>query len=151
MARMPDLVKFAEEHSMPIVSIADMIQYRFGRESLLEREIDAPFATEYGDNWRIRVYRNIVDGGEHIVLICGDVANAAEPVPVRVTHECIVGDVFRGRDCECGWQLHGAMEYMADKGCGVVVYLDGPELSRLQGGPPIRAGAGSGRREPERG
>jgi 3,4-dihydroxy 2-butanone 4-phosphate synthase / GTP cyclohydrolase II len=131
MARLDDLKQFAETHGLLVVSIADLIEYRLRRERLVELKLEAPFPCVYGDNWRVRVYRGIVDGAEHMVLINGDPTKYAEPVPVRVQHQCIIGDVFRGTDCECGWQLHGAMEMIAAYGVGIVVYLDKPELSRL--------------------
>ncbi len=130
MARLPDLTKFAEQHALLVCSIADLIDYRFKRDKLVELLTEAPFPCAHGDNFRLRVYRGVVDGAEHLVLINGDPASATEPVPVRVQHECLIGDVFRGRDCACGWQLHGALDAIAAAGVGVVVYLGGSELGR---------------------
>lgn len=132
MARMPDLAEFAERHSMPVLSIADLIDYRFKRDKLVELLTDKPFPCEWGDDFRLRVYRGVIDKAEHIVLLKGDITNASEPVPVRVQHQCLIGDVFRGKDCECGWQLHGSLESMAEQGLGICVYLGGGELSRWE-------------------
>lgn len=130
MARLPDLAKFAEQHNLLVCSIADLIDYRFKRDKLIELLTETQFPCAHGDNFRLRVYRGVVDGAEHLVLINGDPKSATEPVPVRVQHECLIGDVFRGRDCECGWQLHGSMDAIAAAGVGVLVYLGGSELGR---------------------
>ncbi|MGE0325829.1 MAG: 3,4-dihydroxy-2-butanone-4-phosphate synthase [Polyangiaceae bacterium] len=130
MARLPDLERFAAEHNLLVCSIADLIDYRFKRDKLVELLTETPFPCAYGDDFRLRVYRGVVDGAEHLVLINGDPAKASGPVPVRVQHECLIGDVFRGRDCDCGWQLHGSLEAIAKAGVGVVVYLGGSELGR---------------------
>ena len=129
MARMDDLATFAKEHDLLLVSIADLINYRFEREKLIDLVEDAPFPCEFGDGFRLRVYRDKVDQGEHVVLILGDPATATEPVPVRVQHECLVGDVFRSHS-ETSQQLRGAMEYIAKQGVGVVVYLDNSPMGR---------------------
>ena len=129
MARMDDLATFAKEHDLLVVSIADLINYRFEREKLVDLVEEAPFPCEFGDGFRLRVYRDKVDQGEHVVLVCGDPANAQEPVPVRVQHECLVGDVFRSHS-ETSQQLRGAMEYIAKQGVGVIVYLDNSPMGR---------------------
>lgn len=130
MARMEDLEVFAKEHNMLICSVADIIKYRLARERLVERLVETPFPTEHSDDFKLRCYRDIVDGGEHLVLILGEPEKSEEPVLVRVQHQCVVGDVFRGVDCNCGWQLHGSLEMIAEKGCGVLVYLHKKEHSR---------------------
>lgn len=131
MARMPDLEVFAEKHGLLIVTVADMIQYRLSRETLVEKVMETPFPAESSPDWTLHCYRDIVDGGEHFVFTLGDVANATEPVLTRVQHQCTIGDVFRGTDCNCGWQLHGAMEMIAKEGVGVLVYLHKQEHSRF--------------------
>jgi len=129
MARMDDLVAFAKEHDLLVVSIADLINYRFERENLVDLVEEAPFPCEFGDGFKLRVYRDKVEHGEHLVLILGDPANAKEPVPVRVQHECLVGDVFRSHS-KTSSQLRGSMEYIAKHGVGVIVYLDNAPMSR---------------------
>lgn len=131
MARMPDLEVFAKKHNMPIVTVADMIQYRLARETLIEKVMETPFPAESSPDWILHCYRDIVDGGEHFVFTLGDVEAATEPVLTRVQHQCTIGDVFRGTDCNCGWQLHGAMEMIAKEGVGVLVYLHKQEHSRF--------------------
>ena len=129
MARMDDLATFAKEHNLLVVSIADLINYRFERENLVDLVEEAPFPCEFGDGFRIRVYRDKVDQGEHVVLVLGDPATATEPVPVRVQHECLVGDVFRSNSPE-SLQLRGAIEHIVKQGVGVVVYLDNSPIGR---------------------
>lgn len=131
MARMDDLEAFAEEHDLLIVSIADLIEYRLQSDALVERLVDTPYPTRWHEGFRLRVYRDVVEGAEHMVLVLGDVENAEGPVPVRVQHQATVGDVFQGLECGCGWQLHGALDYIAEQGVGVFVYLHKPEASRL--------------------
>lgn len=131
MARMSDLEVFAKEHDMLIVTIADMIQYRLERETLIEKVMEAPYPNEYSDDWTLHCYRDIVDGGEHFVFTLGDIDGIDESALVRVQHQCTIGDVFRGTDCNCGWQLHGSMEMIAKEGRGVLVYLHKHEHSRF--------------------
>lgn len=131
MARMPDLEVFAKEHGLLIVTVADLIQYRLAQETLVEKVTETPFPNETSDDWVLHCYRDIVDGGEHFVFTLGDVSTSDEPVLVRVQHQCTIGDVFRGTDCNCGWQLHGAMEMIAKEGRGVLVYLQKQEHSRF--------------------
>ncbi len=131
MARMPDLEVFAEEHGLVIVSVADLITYRLMRDRLVERVAEAPFPCDWGEDFRLRVYKD-VDGAEHIVLIKGDPGASEKSTLVRVQHQNVVGDVFRGKDCDCGWQLHGAMSEIAAAEHGVFVYLYKQEYTRLQ-------------------
>lgn len=141
MSRMPDLEKFGAEHNLLIVSVADLIQYRLQRDNLVELVLETPFPCEASPDFKLRVYRDVVENNEHLVLVLGDPENATSPVPVRVQHQCTIGDVFRGTSCECGWQLHGALEYIAKAGVGVFVYLHKPELSRLDAVRRYVAGA----------
>ena len=131
MARMPDLEKFAEEHGLLIGSVADLIRYRLANDTIVERVLETSFPCEASADFRLRVYRDLVRGGEHIVLVLGDPATHDGPVPVRVQHQATIGDVFRGTGCSCGWQVHGAMEAIAEAGVGVVVYLHSHEYTRL--------------------
>lgn len=131
MARMPDLEKIAEEHDMLIVTVADMIRYRLERETMVEKVEEAPYPNAYGDDWILHCYRDQIDHGEHLVLTLGDVSDAAGPVLARVQHQCTIGDVFRGVDCNCGWQLHGSMEMIQKEGRGILIYLQGKEHTRF--------------------
>lgn len=132
MARMGDLEAFAAEHDLLIVSVADLIEYRLRQDRLVERLCDVPFPCRWGADFRMRTYRALTDGAEHLVLILGDVSGAETVPMVRVQHQCTIGDVFQGRDAKGGWQLHGAMEQIAAHGCGVFVYLHKTDLSRWE-------------------
>ena len=131
MARMPDLERFASEHDLLIGSVADLIRHRLVNDQIVERVLETGFPCEASPDFRMRVYRDLVRGGEHIVLILGDPSEHPGPVPVRVQHQATVGDVFRGTDCGCGWQVHGSMQAIAEAGVGVLVYLHSHEYSRL--------------------
>ena len=121
MARLPELVKFARKHRLKICAIADLIQFRRTREKLVEREEVVQLPTEYGD-FDLYLYRSKLDGQHHLALVCGEVAGKRN-VLVRVHSECLTGDVFGSRRCDCGPQLHQAMRQVAAAGCGVVVYM----------------------------
>jgi 3,4-dihydroxy 2-butanone 4-phosphate synthase / GTP cyclohydrolase II len=121
MARLPELVKFARKHGLKICSIADLIQFRQGREKLVERVEVVKLPTEYGD-FDLHLYRSKLDGQHHLALTCGELAGKRN-VLVRVHSECLTGDVFGSRRCDCGPQLHQAMRQVAEAGCGVVVYM----------------------------
>ena len=121
MARLPELVKFAKKHGLKICSIADLIQFRREREKLVERIEVVKLPTDYGD-FDLYLYRSKLDDQHHIALVCGEVAGKRN-VLVRVHSECLTGDVFASRRCDCGPQLHQAMRQVAEVGCGVVVYM----------------------------
>jgi 3,4-dihydroxy 2-butanone 4-phosphate synthase/GTP cyclohydrolase II len=121
MARMPDLEVFAKEHDMPIVSIADVIEYRLRKERLVRRAAEAKLPTRHGSFTSI-VYENDVDNFQHMALVKGDVSGD-EPVLVRVHSECMTGDIFGSARCDCGEQLHEAMHMIEEEGKGVIVYL----------------------------
>ena len=121
MARMAELVKFALKHRLKICSIADLIQFRREREKLVERVEVVKLPTDYGD-FDLYLYRSKLDSQHHLALVCGDVAGKRN-VLVRVHSECLTGDVFGSRRCDCGPQLHQAMRQVAEAGCGVVVYM----------------------------
>lgn len=125
MARLPDLEAFAKEHDVLLVSIADLIAYRRSHEKLVERLAEAVLPTEYG-SFRAVGFRSLVDGAEHIALVHGDV-RGSEDVLVRVHSECLTGDVFGSRRCDCGTQLSDAMRQISEEGVGVVLYLKGHE------------------------
>jgi len=121
MARLPALLKFARKHRLKICSIADLIQVRREREKLVERIEVVKLPTDYGD-FNLHLYRSKLDGLHHLALVCGEVAGKRN-VLVRVHSECLTGDVFGSRRCDCGWQLHQAMRQVSEAGCGVVVYM----------------------------
>ena len=125
MARLPELTAFAARHGIPIVSIADLISYRRHRERFVTRIAEARIPTEYGDFTAVG-YESTLDGTQHIALVKGDVADK-EGVLVRVHSECLTGDVFGSLRCDCGLQLHVAMQKIAEAGEGVVLYFRGHE------------------------
>jgi 3,4-dihydroxy 2-butanone 4-phosphate synthase / GTP cyclohydrolase II len=121
MARLPELVRFAKKHRLKICSIADLIQFRREREKLVERVEVVKLPTDYGD-FDLYLYQSKLDNQHHLALVCGEVASKRN-VLVRVHSECLTGDVFGSRRCDCGPQLHQAMRQVAAAGCGVVVYM----------------------------
>jgi 3,4-dihydroxy 2-butanone 4-phosphate synthase/GTP cyclohydrolase II len=122
MARRADLERFAAQHGVTFITIAELVAYRLAHERLVHRVADARLPTPYGE-FRIVGYRNDVDAAEHVALVYGDVRNQRE-VLVRMHSKCMTGDVFGSGRCDCGWQLHSAMRMIATAGRGVVVYLD---------------------------
>ncbi len=121
MARLPELARFARKHRLKICSIADLIQFRRGQEKLVERVEEVKLPTDYGD-FKLYLYRSKLDAQHHLALVCGEVAGK-QKVLVRVHSECLTGDVFGSRRCDCGSQLHQAMRQVAEAGRGVVVYM----------------------------
>ena len=121
MARLPELRKFARKHKLKICSIADLISYRRTREKLVERIEVVKMPTDYGD-FDLHLYRSHTDGQHHIALVKGDLGRG-ERVLVRVHSECLTGDVFGSRRCDCGPQLQQAMKQVSDAGCGVILYM----------------------------
>jgi 3,4-dihydroxy 2-butanone 4-phosphate synthase / GTP cyclohydrolase II len=121
MARLPELTRFARKHRLKIATIADLIQFRRARQKLIERIEVVQLPTDYGD-FDLHLYRSKTDGQHHLALVCGDVAGKRD-VLVRVHSECLTGDVFASRRCDCGAQLHSALRQVAEAGCGVVVYM----------------------------
>jgi len=121
MARLPNLLKFAKKRRLKICTIADLIQYRRTREKLVERMEVVKLPTDYGD-FDLYLYRSKLDGQHHLALVCGEVAGK-KGVLVRVHSECLTGDVFGSRRCDCGPQLQQAMRQIAEAGAGVVVYM----------------------------
>ncbi len=122
MARMPDLEKFAGEHGLKIVTVADLIDFRMQHERLIRRAAEAMLPTKYGGEFKIIVYENDVDDMKHIALVKGDIQPEDE-VLVRVHSECVTGDLFGSLRCDCGEQLHKAMEMVNKEGKGVIVYM----------------------------
>lgn len=122
MARMPQLVEIAKEHNLKIISIKDLIEYRLKKESLVDKGEEVDMPTEHG-HFRLIPFRQKSNGLEHIALIKGE-WNEDEPVLVRVHSSCMTGDIFGSQRCDCGSQLHEAMELIDKTGKGVIVYLN---------------------------
>jgi 3,4-dihydroxy 2-butanone 4-phosphate synthase/GTP cyclohydrolase II len=121
MARMPDLEVFAQEHDLKIVSVADIIRYRLQNESLVRRASEAELPTEFGD-FKILVFDNDIDSRHHVALVKGEILPGEETL-VRVHSECLTGDTFGSYRCDCGPQLHRAMQMVEDAGKGVILYI----------------------------
>ena len=121
-AKRPELDRFARQHNLTFITVAELVAHRLRHERLVHRIAEARLPTAFGE-FRIIGYRNDVDSHEHVALVCGDVAGA-EGVLVRMHSKCLTGDVFHSGRCDCGWQLHRAMELVSRAGRGVIVYLD---------------------------
>lgn len=121
MARMPYLEKFAQKHDLKLISIEDLIQYRKKEDKLIKEAAKAELPTEFGD-FKIKIYTTDVDNKEHIAIIKGDV-KGKENVLVRVHSQCITGDIFASKRCDCGEQLAAALQLIENEGEGVVLYM----------------------------
>lgn len=124
MARLPDLEKMAKKHNLKLISIRDLIAYRLRTEKLVERVATPSVPTKYGE-FKVYGYRSITDGIEHVAWVSGDL-DYSKPVYVRVHSECLTGDIFGSRRCDCGEQLDAAMRFIAEHG-GVFLYMRGHE------------------------
>ncbi|RME36976.1 MAG: GTP cyclohydrolase II, partial [Deltaproteobacteria bacterium] len=122
MARMPELKKFAKEHDLRIVTIADLVAYRMRKELLVRRAAETVLPTPYGGEFRAIAYENDVDNLNHLALVKGEI-DSSRPVLVRVHSECLTGDVFGSQRCDCGDQLHAAMRMIAEDGVGIILYM----------------------------
>ncbi|HVE93596.1 MAG TPA: bifunctional 3,4-dihydroxy-2-butanone-4-phosphate synthase/GTP cyclohydrolase II [Acidimicrobiales bacterium] len=125
MARLPELMEFADEHNLLLISIADLIRYRRQREKLVRRVAEAQIPTEWGA-FTCYVYESLLDGEEHLAFVRGAV-QGEENVLVRVHSECLTGDVFGSLRCDCGPQLLASIQRIAEEDLGAVVYLRGHE------------------------
>jgi 3,4-dihydroxy 2-butanone 4-phosphate synthase / GTP cyclohydrolase II len=121
MSRLPELLRFSKKHKLKICTVADLIEYRRTREKLVEKIEVVKMPTDYGD-FDLHLYRSKVDGQHHLALVRGEIAGAKN-VLVRVHSECLTGDVFGSRRCDCGPQLHQAMKQVAESGRGVILYM----------------------------
>ena len=121
-ARRPELERFAAEHGLTFITVAQLVAHRLQTERLVHRVAEARLPTQHG-LWRVIGYRNDVDGHEHIALVMGNI-DATDRVLVRMHSKCLTGDVFHSLRCDCGWQLETAMKMIAKEGRGVIVYLD---------------------------
>ncbi|MBM4405764.1 MAG: bifunctional 3,4-dihydroxy-2-butanone-4-phosphate synthase/GTP cyclohydrolase II [Chloroflexi bacterium] len=121
MHRMPELEKFSREHGIKVVSIAQIIEYRRKHEKLIERVAETNLPSKYG-KFKAYAYRSVVDGGQHVALALGDVADGS-PILVRVHSECLTGDVFGSMRCDCGDQLQMALRAIQQEGKGILIYI----------------------------
>jgi 3,4-dihydroxy 2-butanone 4-phosphate synthase/GTP cyclohydrolase II len=121
MARLPNLMEFKRQHNLKICSIENLIAYRRAREVLIERLEVISLPTDYGD-FRLHLYRSVIDDVHHLALVKG-IISPDEPTLVRVHSECLTGDVFGSRRCDCGDQLHSALQHLHEAGSGVLVYM----------------------------
>jgi 3,4-dihydroxy 2-butanone 4-phosphate synthase/GTP cyclohydrolase II len=122
MARMPDLIGFARQHALKIVTIADLIHYRLRNEKLVRRAAEAVLPTALAGEFRSYVYENDIDHVDHIALVKGEI-RPDDPVLVRVHSECLTGDAFGSLRCDCGEQLNSAMKMIEEEGRGVILYM----------------------------
>jgi 3,4-dihydroxy 2-butanone 4-phosphate synthase/GTP cyclohydrolase II len=123
MARVGDLRAFAQKHGLKIGTIVDLIRYRLENESLVEEVAHAKLPNRFGEDFEVRAFRSVLDGTEHLVMQMGDISSEQGPCLVRVHSECMTGDVFGSTRCDCGPQLHKAMEMITNEGRGVILYL----------------------------
>lgn len=122
MARLPDLMKIAERFSLKIISIEDLISYRLRNETLIEKEVEVKLPTAYGD-FSLHAFKQITNGQEHLALVKGE-WKKDEPILVRVHSSCLTGDIFGSCRCDCGPQLHAAMQMIEKNGKGIIVYMN---------------------------
>jgi len=121
MARMGDLEKFAQEHKIKLITIADIIKFRREREHMVREVVDAVIPTEYG-MFQMKVFSNDIDNKEHFAMVMGEISDK-KPTLVRVHSECLTGDVFHSLRCDCGAQLEAAMKKIAEEGNGILLYM----------------------------
>jgi 3,4-dihydroxy 2-butanone 4-phosphate synthase/GTP cyclohydrolase II len=123
MARRPDLELFAQAHNLPLISIAQLVSYRLATETTIKRVSTAKMPTRFGD-FEVVAYENTLDDSEHVALVKRpeSITNNETPL-VRVHSECLTGDLLGSLRCDCGFQLHGALEQIAEYGHGALVYL----------------------------
>jgi 3,4-dihydroxy 2-butanone 4-phosphate synthase/GTP cyclohydrolase II len=121
MARMPQLMEFAQKHDLKIITIKDMIAYRLQKESIVEKGEEVDMPTEWG-HFRLIPFRQKSNGLEHMALIKGE-WREDEPILVRVHSSCMTGDILGSKRCDCGEQLHKSMQMIEQEGRGVIVYM----------------------------
>ena len=122
MARMPALEVFSEKHGIGICTIADLVAYRTHTERFVRKAAETVIPTRYGGDFRIIAYENDIDNMTHIAMVKGAI-DSEQPILVRVHSECMTGDIFGSQRCDCGDQLHKAMEKIDQEGTGVILYL----------------------------
>jgi len=122
MARVPELMEVSKKHNLKIVTIKDIIKYRMRNEMFVKRLATVKLPTSYGGDFTAIAYSNAIDSNIHIALVKGDIKPSDE-VLVRVHSQCLTGDVFASQRCDCGEQLHKAMEIIRKEGKGVILYM----------------------------
>src|SRR3990172_9108969 len=122
MARLPELIEFAGEYDLKVVTVQDLIEYRLQKESFVRRVSDSRLPTDFGD-FKVIVYEDELDHNIHLALIKGDISSL-KSVLVRVHSACVTGDIFMSRRCDCGEQLHKAMEIIENEGAGILLYIN---------------------------
>ncbi len=122
MARLPQLIKVAKEHDLKLITIKDLIEYRLKHDSMIRREVEVNMPTEWG-NFKLHAYSQTDSSQVHLALVKGE-WKKSEPVLVRVHSCCLTGDVFGSSRCDCGGQLHDAMQMVEEEGSGVVLYMN---------------------------
>lgn len=121
MARMPDLLAFAQRHEFKIISVQDLIAYRRKHEVLVQLVAEAKLPSEFG-SFTVKVYENVLDREEHVAVVKGEI-DTSQPILVRVHSECLTGDIFGSHRCDCGPQLQAALRKIEEEGNGVVLYM----------------------------
>ncbi len=121
MARLPDLREFARVHELPLLAVSDLISYRLRNETLVRRVAAPKIPTPFGE-LTAHAYVSDVTGEEHLAFVAGEI-DEEEPILVRVHSQCLTGDIFGSERCDCGTQLHGALEKIQQEGRGVLLYL----------------------------
>ncbi|SHH99187.1 3,4-dihydroxy 2-butanone 4-phosphate synthase / GTP cyclohydrolase II [Clostridium collagenovorans DSM 3089] len=121
MARTPQLMEFAKEHNLKIITIADLVKYRRSKEELVERVVETKMPTKYGD-FKIYGFINKLNGEHHVALVKGEI-NGDMPILTRVHSECLTGDALGSKRCDCGDQYDAAMKKIAEEGCGILLYM----------------------------
>ena len=121
MARLPDLHRFARRHALPIISVSGLVSYRLTHETLVRRIAAPHIPTPFGQ-WRAHAYSSDLTGEEHVAFVMGTI-DPERAVLVRVHSQCLTGDVFGSQRCDCGKQLHRALENISAEGHGVLLYL----------------------------
>jgi len=121
MARLPQLEVFCREHALKMITVKDLIRYRMRHERQVRKMVDAKLPTSYGA-FRIHAYESLIDGEHHVALTLGEI-DPEQPILVRVHSQCLTGDIFGSSRCDCGEQLHTALELIGREGRGVLLYL----------------------------
>ena len=121
MARLPQLQEFARKHDLKIISIPELIKYRKKKEKLIQKLVETSIPTKYG-NFKIIVFSSLIDNYQHLAIIKGQVKNKKN-VYVRVYSECLTGDIFGSKKCDCGEQLDQTLKFLSKKGSGVLLYM----------------------------
>jgi 3,4-dihydroxy 2-butanone 4-phosphate synthase/GTP cyclohydrolase II len=124
MSRMPDLQRFADEHGIKIITVAQLIAHRRRNEKLVARRVEAviPIGEKNPRDWKLYAYEDVLRHENHLALVLGEI-DPDRPVLLRAHSECLTGDIFGSLRCDCGAQLHAAMEAIAEEGVGVILYI----------------------------